>query len=583
MKKKYLITTCLDYFKNKNKKSTLLAGDWCLRDTKSDKIIFKNIFPSIWNNIKIQRKDIKIQKKIHGRLCGLISNYLFTYHNKKIPKKILSYYIHVWLVYYISFYFYKWKTLNKIFSKNSNLIFRDYKTSHNPNFNNTKDFYNTAFKSNFFNYVAFKRIINFKKKNNLTKINIIKKNESLKNDYNEKKYQISFKENIIMRFINFYQKIFNRKLLILDGLNYKLNILTNIKYFQIPIDFTILFKWPDKLFKRKKNIRKIHIETKTNDKFEKFLIQNLYNDIPSCFTFNFNLIDNQVNKIKLNPDKIITSAMYIHNDFVKLWLLKKKFINKKKLIFIEHGGGHHILGINWYNYQQLVGDIYIPWKNSSSDEIKNKIPNPKYLFNIKTRKKNSNKIIYVTSEIKDYVVHNRSGPMSIKENNIFSNFDTLSNNLKKDIVKNLYFLTKSELSTYFKDVLNNILSSKKVLKPGTLNSEIPKSKLIICTYPQTSFIDSLLTGPTILLYNSKQWPPDNDMKKFYNDLKKNKIAFEDPVSAAKHINSNWNNLNAWWNKENVKKSRMNYLKKFNVAPNRNNSFFYYLNKLNSSL
>lgn len=164
MKKKYLITTCLDYFKNKNKKSTLLAGDWCLRDTKSDKIIFKNIFPSIWNNIKIQRKDIKIQKKIHGRLCGLISNYLFTYHNKKIPKKILSYYIHVWLVYYISFYFYKWKTLNKIFSKNSNLIFRDYKTSHNPNFNNTKDFYNTAFKSNFFNYVAFKRIINFKKK-----------------------------------------------------------------------------------------------------------------------------------------------------------------------------------------------------------------------------------------------------------------------------------------------------------------------------------------------------------------------------------------------------------------------------------
>ena len=104
------------------------------------------------------------------------------------------------------------------------------------------------------------------------------------------------------------------------------------------------------------------------------------------------------------------------------------------------------------------------------------------------------------------------------------------------------------------------------------------ARIVICTYPQTSFIDSILSGPTILIYKSAQWEPYDNMKKAYNLLKKNNIIFEDPIIAAKHVNKIWNDTYSWWNTSKVKYARNYFLNKFNIPKNSKISHTYKLSK-----
>ena len=78
----------------------------------------------------------------------------------------------------------------QILSKNKNLTFNHYKIEKINKFRNTLDFYNAAFKSNAFNYLAFQRILKFqieKKIFNLSKLNNLKNK-----DLNESQLDFSY-------------------------------------------------------------------------------------------------------------------------------------------------------------------------------------------------------------------------------------------------------------------------------------------------------------------------------------------------------------------------------------------------------
>ena len=582
MKNNYLITTCLDYSDCKNKKKAILTGDWCFKESNPAHTPYLKLYSNIWDKTRTLKKDIIKLKKIHTEVNNNISKFLFIYNNKKLSKTIFKFFVHVWLVYYISFYYFKWKTLMQILSKNKNLTFNHYKIEKIKKFRNTLDFYNAAFRSNAFNYLAFQRILKFQIKNKIINIKIKKRNKKFKNEIINNNTESQYTTCIFRIFINIYQKLFNRKILIIDGFNYKLNILGNLIHFQLPLNFSTLFSFPYNIFKGNKNIsnKKFNIKFKEKNMFKKFLYENLKNDIPSCFVENFTFMNNHQNKINLKPDKIVTSSLHIHNDYLKLWILKQKFIFKKKLIFLEHGAGHHISSLNWFNYQRKLGNIYIPWKKKNNKLLENIFPNTKYLNNIKKRNTDAKKILYVTNEFKDYIVHNAAGPLGISKTYVIHNFKIIKNNLRKEISKNLYFLPKSSLNIYLKLKLKKITNRKNILFSKSLNNEINKSKLIICTYPQTAFLESMLSGPTILIYNPKNWIPDNDMAKYYRFLKRSKIIFDDPNKAANHINRYWDNLSDWWDDINVKKSRTLFLKKFKLNQNSYCEFINCFKKIN---
>jgi putative transferase (TIGR04331 family) len=148
---------------------------------------------------------------------------------------------------------------------------------------------------------------------------------------------------------------------------------------------------------------------------------------------------------------------------------------------------------------------------------------------------------------------------------VIQDFKSIFLKLNFNIRNNLNFLPNNTFQDIYKKQLLEFLPEEKILENSSLNKNIKKFKLIICSYPLTAFIDSMLTGPTILVYNPKWWTPMNEFKKDYYWMKKNKIIFEDPIEATKHINLNWENLDVWWFDKETTKARVNFLNKFNIS------------------
>ena len=571
MSSKTLITTCIELSNIKTTKNILLAGDWCIKNLKLFKN--KNIVKNIWDSNRTIESDYKKIKKIHKKINLKLSNYLFNLHKKKISKQIWFNLTYIWLTYYLFFYYFKWQTIIKIAKKNKKIKFNLFKINNVPSSIDTLDFYNISSNSDIFNYIAFKKVIIYQNKINLINIKIIKKNKKI---YEKKKLPFdlikNFKLNLFDKIILFFNKNFiNHNLLVLDGINSKFNFLLNLFSFQFPTSFKYMFNWKEAKKNLVKNKRKILIpKLLENDAthFENFIFQNIISDLPLCFTSGFNYLNELSGKIKLNPKIIISGTQHVHNELAKLWMLKQKYENNKKLFIVSHGGGHQYLSLTMFDYEHKIGDNFFQWFDKKKFH-NNRLPNTKYSFNVKKRNKNAEKIVFVGNELKPYINRICPGPMSISTSKIIDDLDIIFKNLNRHIRSKVYYAPKKKMIKYFSSKISTILKKDKILPIGRLDQNIRKSKLVICSYPQTTFFDAILSGPTILVYNPKLWRHYTKLNKSYKILKSHGIVFDNSLEAAKHINHIWQDIYKWWNEKEVVNARNIFLEEFNLPPKNN--------------
>ena len=107
---------------------------------------------------------------------------------------------------------------------------------------------------------------------------------------------------------------------------------------------------------------------------------------------------------------------------------------------------------------------------------------------------------------------------------------------------------------------------KNIDKPSSKNTfekTLLNSKLIIVTYPETVFSQAMYSNvPTILIIKKNEWFFSKAALNTFNNLKKNKIAFEDFNEAQIHINKNWRKIDLWWKHKNVQSAREMFLTNF---------------------
>ena len=565
---KTLISTCIEFEENKSLKNTYFAGDWCFKDKKFI-ISNKNIFQNVWDNPKKIVRDFSKIKKIHKKFRNSLSFYLYNLHKKKIPRIVWSNLIFVWLSYYLFFYYFKWTTVMNIFKKNPKMKFLDYKTNKIFRHTDTYDFYYDSADSDLFNYFAFKKIILYLK--DKKKINIKIVNKSKKIQLRTKVKKIIFKKSLFIfskKIILFFQKNFlNPNLLIIDGINFRFNFFLNLFSFQFPVPFNNIFEWKNQKRKIKTDSKNIHVKKlkiKGSD-FEKFISKNIINDIPKCFTSGFPYLNDLADQVKFNPKIIISGSAHIHNEFAKLWMLKQKYIYKKKLFFISHGGVHHPLSYPYFDYENKMSNYLFEWTYPTNSS-KYKLPNTKYTFNLKKRNISKEMITYVGREINSYINRPHPGSISISSSHVIKDLEVIIKHLNKDLKSRILYAPKKEMINFFLTKINKLLKREQILPQKTLDENIKKSKLVICTYAHTAFFDAILSGPTILVYNPKLWKHFKHLDKAYKALKSNQIIFDNPIEAANHINHIWNDIDKWWNKKEVINAKNLFLKQFNLPP-----------------
>ena len=85
----------------------------------------------------------------------------------------------------------------------------------------------------------------------------------------------------------------------------------------------------------------------------------------------------------------------------------------------------------------------------------------------------------------------------------------------------------------------------------------------------TSWLDTISQDvPTLILDNSKIYKTRENFKKYYRQLKKNKIIFTDPSKLANFINKNFNNIDKWWTSKKVTRLKKEIVKNYtNIQTN----------------
>ncbi|WP_435114220.1 hypothetical protein [Candidatus Pelagibacter bacterium nBUS_36] len=125
------------------------------------------------------------------------------------------------------------------------------------------------------------------------------------------------------------------------------------------------------------------------------------------------------------------------------------------------------------------------------------------------------------------------------------------NLLDKDLKDNFIYSPKRSNDERFLKYLKKNIGHQKIAPIRSFNSIRLESKIIICSYPQTGFLESMLHGPTILLCDLDKWKFDRKFKKEYDLLVKNKIAFFSEEKAADYLNKNINDIEKkWWSNQN---------------------------------
>ena len=589
MKKNFLVTTSIIETWEFNENNFIL-GKWCeffefedfgkkkLKEKISKISIIKNQYH--WENQEKKIKDYKYVKEKFEYLLEIISKKLSLIHNVNEDKEYWRIIISNWMCEYITVFFDRWETIRTFFEKNkTEKFYSNYILFNDSDFlpKNNIDWVKNAQKEEW-NHWIFLRIFNFLNIPNLSLIEkkFIKDNLKSENFYKAQKLSLSTRviqivDNLISKFAFRFNKIIFESFYFPKKEYIKICLRCNL----IPSRYSNFFNFKIKENTSSKSnmrlkLKNLLLEIDNQDKFIQFLLMNIYKDMPKSYLENFDLIKKKVLPLAKSKKIIFCMHSIIIEDNFKIYIAETKKVGSK-FIYVVHGGGLTYDMDPRFGFHEKVSDKIISWDNTGQKENKFVNLSPT-LPTIKL--KNSKKGNYCSILFYEYSKYVRKFTVTGLNENIelFEKLTSFVDKLNPEIKSKVKFRVKITGRYDTERRFSEIFGEKNIDRASNknpLSKIISKSKLIIVTHPETAFSEAMYSNiPTILIINKNHWQFSLAAQRIFNDLKNNKIAFEDFDEAKVHINKYWNELDSWWRSENVQIAREGFLKNFfNVKSN----------------
>lgn len=562
-----LVLTDLDKPKKINKR-TFYLSDWININNVDKKKLISKPFKDYKDKIKAYKYLNRFRIVVENKFA----NYLYSHHNKNYSKILLKNLSSLWVSQYLQFIYIRWLITDEAIKQKDKINISDINIDKEiNNYLDALDFMDLAFENDAFNYFHIKKIFNFRKKNFMKKIIFKKKKLYLSKifvprDRNEKlliktfSYFLEFFEKILLPFTK------KNRIFLKEGFSYKNLFFLNLKLYQIPFFGDQVFNWYQirKKFKPFKDYKLSALKThkKSPNNFEKYIFENIIEDAPSIYFNNLNEVSNLEEKILLNPKIIVSSHSHFYNELFKIWAFKRKIEKKSKLLIFQHGGNHSDLN-PIFDYEKKVSTEFFDWRYN-----KKKLSGMTKYLNYNIKRKKNDKILFIGIENRKYPCRIHPGPLHHDEMKSLEHFQYLSKGLGLKYKKNLFYIpNRTILPKHKKEILKSV-NKKQILKNLTLKQNLKNFSLVICSSPMTTFFDSILSGPTVLLIEKEYWMTNKKIEKKYELLKKNKILFYNVNDLIKHLQTIYpKNIHNWWNSKDVSSAVNQFLREFNYEGN----------------
>jgi putative transferase (TIGR04331 family) len=295
----------------------------------------------------------------------------------------------------------------------------------------------------------------------------------------------------------------------------------------------------------------MRLNLESGSAFEEFINRSIIRDVPRCLLESYGALRDRARNVSIKTKVILTANDHWANANAKAWMAEQT--NKgTKLVIVEHGGSLATYR-TCFDFEEDISDVKCTWflphhvKHRRLPPAKLVIPGKKYSGT-------SNKLhlrkycSVIGTEQQRWVLRAHFYPMAaqclVSVELVTRLYEKLGDEVRrafrvKPYPQNLGWNTWQRYS----DILGpeHIHSEKKIDRVFGL------SKLIVCTYPETTFSQAMASGvPTILMYPEYLYEFNPIALPLLESLKAAKIVFHDPVAAADHLNAIWVDPNQWW-------------------------------------
>lgn len=547
MNNNILITTALEqtWFKTDSISRTYLTEACHLFSRIEERIFFEGItLAHHWNDRKKYKGDSDYLQEFYNIVLEILTNKLNKLNNTNENIDYWRIVIGPWLIHYISIIFDRWETIRIAYQNNTSYVTAALPKNHKYIVAKDFDDFIRIMQTDEWNFQIYHDIIDYGYKN----YTVYRTPEEFNLNNLENPLQIARRSTFKNKFIQFINDFLNL-------LNYKSKIFIHYSYFkpfsliklnlglwQIPTNYLKVFEY---LFKANYDVsyRKFYTFPPREIDFENYLLNKVIQDIPIVYLEAYKEIQKFVEKIPFRPKKILTANAHWGMDVFKFWLGLQK--NKGiKIIISSHGGSMPAL-FDAFFHEEAIADHFISWFKPI--HLKHIQLPPNKLTNYSISKKKGVFCSLIGFESPRYVYRATAAPMSNNVIDCFNQTITFCEALNIEIQDKLKIRPYPNMGWETKLRYIDRLGSSKVNDSESFYDLIENSKLIVCTYPQTTFSEAMASGkPVILLYFPDYFEVVEEASDLIDFLMDANIVFTDVKKAATHINKVWNNLDNWW-------------------------------------
>lgn len=293
------------------------------------------------------------------------------------------------------------------------------------------------------------------------------------------------------------------------------------------------------------------LELKPTRAFEAFLFNRIPSDMPSVYLEGLSSLRNRADEVPLKPKAILTANAHWGNDLFKLWCAEQMLAGTK-LITMEHGGCIPP-AFSAMSFEEDVADGKTTWAvpfhpkhtrlpASQLCRIKGKSPR-EYLAVVGFDTSRYNYRVEAAPKAGQSLAHYEM---------VCDLYASLTDEIKARFVVKPY----PHDGWNVRQRLVDRLGEDKISREPKYLRFLSHAKVVVCTYPQTTFAEAMASGlPTILCYPRALWEAMPQFESLLDCLGSVNIVFDDPVAAGAHVNSIWTDPDRWWSSEGVVAAR----------------------------
>jgi putative transferase (TIGR04331 family) len=299
--------------------------------------------------------------------------------------------------------------------------------------------------------------------------------------------------------------------------------------------------------------------------FETSLGRALPKHMPVAYLEGFDAYSRALANHRLpeSPRVVATASGHYESDLYSLWVAREVQRGASFKV-LQHGGSYGIARINSaLSHDKAVADRFLSWGWRETDVTP--APANKLIGIRKTPPSSSGPLVLTLTDLTRYSHWLASQPMPSQHLDVVRFVFRLLSDLNAEILADTVARVLPVRSGW--KVRERIQNQFPLIaladdRLGYIET-IRNARVVVCTDNSTTLIESLAAGrPTLILWDSTRNELSERGLRSVSKLKEAGVFFDDPATAARHLNSVWNDVSSWWSTPHITRAVGDFLSEF---------------------